>query len=66
MSEDEVSELMMSSKSSEEWNRNCDEVKRRCSGYPAFWYSAIISSGLAGRVTESFGSNAELQIKHFG
>jgi hypothetical protein len=55
MNETEVAELMESSKSEAEWNSNCDEVKRRCKGYPGFWYSLIVMSGLSARVAASFG-----------
>jgi hypothetical protein len=54
MNESEVSALMESSKSEAEWNRNCDEVKRKCGGYPDFWYSLIVMSGLSARVAASF------------
>lgn len=54
MSEEEVVKLMESSKTEAEWNRNCDEVKRRCNGYPEFWYSSIVMSGLMHRVTSKF------------
>lgn len=46
MNEAEVKQLMQSSKTEEEWNANCDEVKRRCDGYPDFWFGFIIMSGL--------------------
>lgn len=45
--ESDVVELMKSSKDKEEWNRNCDRVKSANGGYPSFWYSAIILSGVA-------------------
>ena len=51
MSEDDVIKLMESSVTEEEWNSNCDEVKRQCGGYPAFWYSRVILSGLAARMS---------------
>jgi hypothetical protein len=50
MSESEVVDLMASSKSVEEWNTNCNKVKASCNGYPSFWYSAVILSGLADRI----------------
>lgn len=62
MSEAEVVALMESSKSKTEWERNCDEVKRRCGDYPEFWFSAIVLSGLATRVAASFGSDAGIRI----
>jgi len=58
----EVKALMESSKSEAEWNRNCDEVKRRCNGYPKFWYPLVVQSGMASRVAASFGKSAEIQI----
>ncbi len=54
MTEQEVVLLMESSKTEAEWNRNCDEVKRRCGGYPSFWFQAIVMSGLLARVSASF------------
>lgn len=42
-----VSDLMLSSKSEQEWNDNCDEVKKAWQGYPSFWYEKIIMSGVA-------------------
>jgi len=46
MQESEVVELMKSSNSEQEWNDNCDKVKAACDGYPDFWYSAIVMSGV--------------------
>lgn len=57
MSEQEVVALMESSKSETEWNRNADQVKEKCGGYPAFWYSAIVLSGLLQRVKDAFKPN---------
>lgn len=54
MSREEVIELMKSSKTEKEWNNNCDKVKKSCNGYPDFWYSEIILSGLAAVVTSEF------------
>jgi hypothetical protein len=49
MNEQEVVDLMSSSKNKQEWNRNCDTVKERCGGYPKFWYKAVVLSGLMNR-----------------
>ena len=47
MNQQEVIELMSSSKNSQEWNKNCDIVKSKCGGdYPLFWYKEIVMSGL--------------------
>lgn len=54
MSKDEVIALMESSRDEDDWNRNCDTVKRRCEGYPPFWYAAVIVSGLAARTAASW------------
>ncbi len=47
MNENEVIDLMRSSKSEKDWNENCDKVKKACGGYPSFWYMSIIMSGVA-------------------
>ncbi len=61
---DGVVTLMRSSKSRNEWDRNCDAVKRANNGhYPGFWYEAIIQSGLARQVLEACGSDADLHVK---
>lgn len=51
MNEQQVVDLMKSSKSEEEWNANRDKVKTVFGGYPDFWYRAIVLSGLAAEVT---------------
>jgi hypothetical protein len=62
MTEKEVVELMSSAKSEEEWDANCDKVKRACGGYPEFWYQAIILSGLARRVSATWGGTDQIRI----
>lgn len=42
----EVKDLMESSESEQEWNDNCDKVKKRFNGYPPFWYGEIILGGI--------------------
>lgn len=55
MTQHEVVELMKSSKNADEWNNNCDKVKAAFNGnYPAFWYGAIIMSGIHGQVSSSW------------
>jgi hypothetical protein len=49
-----VKALMESSTSEAEWNANCEKVKAANGGYPAFWYSTIVMSGLMGKVTANF------------
>lgn len=44
----EVIKLMESSQSEDEWNANCDKVKKANDRYPDFWYSAIVLSGVFG------------------
>lgn len=52
MSEQEVIDLMKSSKSNAEWNANCNIVLKEYNGvYPSFWYKAIIASGLESKTT---------------
>lgn len=54
MDEKQVVELMKSSNSEAEWNSNADKVKKACNGYPDFWYSAIIMSGLLAITKENW------------
>lgn len=50
MDKNEVINLMKSSKSHQEWNANCDTVKKaHGGGYPDYWYQEIILSGLCDR-----------------
>lgn len=54
MNEYQVVELMLSSTTEKEWANNCDKVKDHFNGYPDFWFSAIIQSGVLGLVTNRF------------
>ena len=62
MTEQEVIDLMKSSKSETEWNKNCDTVKAKCGGYPSFWYTKIVISGLASQTAATWGGNAEIHV----
>ncbi len=54
MTQQEVVDLMKSSKTEHEWNENCDKVKAAFRGkYPEFWYGAIIQSGVLGSMSFS-------------
>jgi len=47
MTQEEVINLMKSSKNSQEWNANCETVKKsNNNNYPSYWYVEVISSGL--------------------
>lgn len=54
INEQQVINLIKSSRSEHEWNANCDIVKKAFNGYPNFWYNVIIRSGLANEVQESW------------
>lgn len=43
---DGVIELMQSSKDVVEWNANCDKVKKANEGYPTFWFTEVVLSGV--------------------
>ncbi len=62
MTETEVVELMESSTTEQEWNANCDKVKKQWNGYPPFWFSAIVLSGLMRRVSAKFGGTDEIRV----
>jgi len=63
MNKVEVLALMESSKTEAEWNANCDKVQAACGGYPDFWYSTIVQSGLANRVATNFGKTADITLE---
>ena len=55
MTEEQVVVLMESSNSEEEWNQNCDMVKKSFNeDYPEFWYKEIIISGVADEVRSNW------------
>ena len=62
MNEKQVIDLMTSATSESDWNAKCDQVQAACNGYPPFWFGAIIRSGLAAKVAESFGGSAGITI----
>lgn len=66
MNEQEVVALMKSSKSEVQWNANCDKVKKACGGYPDFWYSAIVVSGVAAQTAAGFGGSADIKVSIIG
>ncbi len=59
MSEQEVIALMESSTSETEWNANADTVKKRCGGYPSFWFPAVVVSGLLQRTKAKWESHVD-------
>ena len=64
MNEQDVIDLMASSKSNSEWNANCDKVKEACNGYPEFWYGTVIVSGLCDRVSKGwYGTGSKIFLK---
>ena len=63
MSEEEVVALMKSSRSDDEWNANAARVKAAYGGrYPAFWFPAIMLSGVAEETAQTWGGTAALRI----
>lgn len=64
MNEQEVVALLESSTSAQEWNENCDKIKRACGGYPPYWWSKVIQSGLADKILARFGESTEIKISH--
>lgn len=48
-----VVEHMESSTSERDWNDRCDQVKAANDGYPSFWYSAVVLSGVMARTIKN-------------
>lgn len=54
LTDDEIKQLE-AARSEKEWNDACDAVKRTRGGqYPGDWWSRVMVSGLAARVTSRF------------
>ena len=63
MDENKVVELMKSSKSEQEWNKNCNTVRKSHGGaYPTFWYKAIVLSGVSGETAAKWGDTDQIEI----
>lgn len=55
MTPEELTLLMLASKTESEWNANCDLVKLAGGGhYPSFWYPTIILGGVYAQVSASW------------
>ena len=63
MTQQEVIDLMESSKSARDWNDNCHTVKDRCEGYPEFWWATIIQSGRADKIMSKWGDSSKISIQ---
>jgi len=62
--EHDVVEYMKLSKSDADWDCRCDDVKDANSGgYPAFWYRAIMFSGVAAATSAKWGGDAEIHVE---
>lgn len=64
MTIEEVKTLMATSNSAQEWNANCDKIKKACGGYPDFWFQEIIVSGFADTILNKFGEDSKIRIKN--
>lgn len=62
MNEQEVIDLMKGSANEEEWNSNCDAVKKAFRGYPDFWYSAIVLSGVARDTAAKWSGDSDIHV----
>jgi hypothetical protein len=59
---EQIAQFMETSRTAEEWDKNCDLVKEACGGYPSFWWETIMVSGLARRTMAKFGETPDLKI----
>lgn len=62
MEKNEAIELMKSSKTKQEWNSNTDKVKAAFGGYPEWWYSEIVISGLMDETLGEGASQINIQV----
>jgi len=60
---EQVAAVMETSRSEEEWDKNCDLVKTAFGGnYPPFWFDAVLASGVARRTMANFGASPDLTV----
>lgn len=64
MTKEEVVKLMSSSQTEQEWNNNCDLVKKKCGGYPAFWYETIVMGGILRRTAARWNSDGQIKVSY--
>ena len=62
MNQQQVIDLMASSRNETEWNNNASAVKAACNGYPPFWFKAVITSGLMARTSAKWKGRAKTHI----
>jgi len=60
--QENVVALMQSSSTEDQWNNNVDKVKDANNGYPSFWYSAIILSGVMRKTAAGFGLDDNIHV----
>jgi len=52
-------------KTEHEWNKICDDAKSG-TGYPEWWYRAVIASGLGDRKARQFGRAPGITVTTYG
>jgi hypothetical protein len=63
MTKEEVLALLESVQSAAEWFAACYKVKEAHGwGYPSYWFSDVLRSGLADRILGRFGQDTTLRI----
>lgn len=61
MEKQEVLDLMRSSRSPDEWNENCEKVKKaHNNGYPDWWFGEIVLSGLCDKTLGAGSSQIKI------
>ena len=64
MEKQEALALLNGVKSEAEWNSACDKIKAACGGYPDWWYSEVIQTGLLDKLLGPGAS--DMKITSFG
>jgi hypothetical protein len=54
---------MSRSQSEQQWNANCDTIKKTWGGqYPPFWFSTMIASGLGNKIAARWGGDTDIHV----
>ena len=62
MTDQELRNKMMQSNSEQEWDKNCDEVRHQCGGYPPNWYRVIVLGKVHSQCAKKWGGSGKIRI----
>jgi hypothetical protein len=62
---EKLASFMSEATNESDWNNRCDLVKKVCNGYPDYWYSTCIASGLLDKTLGKGSSDIGISVISF-